>query len=273
MKAVLEHISPNNNHSVVYRELELPNFDSPFHYHPECELTLIVKGKGTRHVGIKMEEFQEGELVFLGPNLPHCWLDIPKSDGEFVKSYVIQFKQSIFENTFFQLPEFKEVKKLFSLSKAGIRFEGNHREAIEGIFQAENNQRILGLMTLFLELASQPSKTILDIVPSQGTSPDRFHSVFSYIIEHFREDISLNEVAEKAGLTPTSFCRYFKKTTGKTLFEVILDYRLEAAAQLLASSSMRINEVAFESGFDDIPYFNRAFKKWKGVSPKVFRKG
>lgn len=273
MKAVLEHISPINNNSVVYRALDLPNFDAPFHYHPEYELTLIVKGKGTRYIGMKMEEFQEGELIFLGPNLPHCWLNKPEPNGAYVKSYVIQFKESVFENSFFQLPEFRAVKKLFHQSKAGIRFEGNYEKDIGEIFKSKGSKRIIALMTLFVKLSSNSSKTILDIIPPQGTSPDRFHSIFDYIIKNFRENITLKDVAEKAGLTPTSFCRYFKKTTGKTLFEVILDYRLEAAAQLLTSSPMRINEIAFASGFDDVPYFNRAFKKWKGISPKVFRKG
>ncbi|MGA9649499.1 helix-turn-helix domain-containing protein, partial [Pedobacter sp.] len=83
--------------------------------------------------------------------------------------------------------------------------------------------------------------------------------------------VELGEVAGLVGLTPTSFCRYFKKMTGKTLFDVVLQYRLEAVAQLLLRTEKPVNDIAFASGFDNIPYFNRAFKKWKGVSPNVFR--
>ncbi len=271
MRAVLEHIDSGRNHSVVYRAIELPSFDAPFHYHPEFELTYIAKGTGTRYVGMKMEEFQAGELVFLGANLPHCWLNKLNSDGSHVQSYVIQFQETIFDKSFFQLPEFEEIKRLFFLSKYGIKFAGDFEKEIKGLFELNGSKRLVALLDLFLELSQTPSEAILDVIPAENTKPDRYHSVFRYIIEHFRENITLEEVAEKAGLTPTSFCRYFKKTTGKTLFEVILEYRLEAVAQLLASGEKRVNEVAFESGFDDIPYFNRAFKKWKGLSPKEFR--
>jgi len=126
-------------------------------------------------------------------------------------------------------------------------------------------------LALFTELQSKPKRTVLDFAPSETIDQHRFLLVFDYTIKHFREDISLEEVAEIAILSPTSFCRYFKQTTGKTLFQVILEYRLESAAQLLHISPKRINEIAFESGFEDMPYFNRSFKKWKGISPKQFR--
>jgi AraC-like DNA-binding protein len=273
MKAVLEHIEPSRSSSVLFREIEMPNFDTPYHYHPEFELTYIAKGKGTRHVGMKMEEFEEGDFVFLGPNLHHCWLNLPEEDGSNVASYVVQFKESVFGESILKLPEFSSLKELFTLSSLGIKFTGkNYGIEIREIFKKEESQRILSLLKLLTDLSSAEKTLLLDL-PSLGkTNPDRFHLVFSYIIEHFRESITLEEVANIAGLTTTSFCRYFKEITDKTLFEVVLDYRLEAVAQLLATSHKRISEIAFETGFQDIPYFNRIFKKRMGVSPGQFRK-
>ena len=123
---------------------------------------------------------------------------------------------------------------------------------------------------MLLQLASTPFVTLVE---TDGVYEDqqRFKVVFGYLIEHFREPIELGKIADLVGLTPTSFCRYFKKMTGKTLFDAVLQYRLEAAAQLLVRTAKPVNEIAFSSGFENAPYFNRAFKKWKGVSPRVFR--
>jgi AraC-like DNA-binding protein len=273
MKAVLEHIEPNRSTSVLFREIQVPYFDTPFHYHPEMELTFIEKGKGIRHVGMKMEEFEEGDLVLLGGNLPHCWLNTPEEHGGNVASFVIQFNPSIFNNSFLILPEFSPIKELFSSANRGIKFKGKQfRKDILAIFEKGEPQRILCLLELLLELSKTEKTILLDIEPVSKSNPDRFHLVFSYIIQHFREPICLEKVAHIAGLTTTSFCRYFKDITGKTLFEVVLEYRIESVAQLLVASHKRINEIAFETGFQDIPYFNRSFKKKMGVSPGQFRK-
>ncbi|AWV96747.1 AraC family transcriptional regulator [Arcticibacterium luteifluviistationis] len=272
MKAVLEHIEPRRSTSVLFREISKPNFETPFHYHPELELTYIEKGRGVRHVGMKMEEFEEGDLVFLGANLPHCWLNRPDEDGSFVSSYVIQFHEDVFSESFLKLPEFSVLKALFSMANLGVKFKGqNFGQEMKSIFKKDESQRIIALLQLFLKLANAEKSILLDVAPVGKSNPDRFHLVFSYIIEHFREQISLENVAEIAGLTTTSFCRYFKNITGKTFFEVILEYRIEAVVQLLVTSNKRINEIAFETGFQDIPYFNRSFKKQIGMSPSQFR--
>ena len=268
----IEHISKEQSRSVVYRIFDLPAFDSPFHYHPEYELTYIVKGDGLRYVGSRIDEFKEGELVLLGPSLPHCWLNRSLPEGENVKAFVIQFNASVLQNTLMQLPEFESVQRLLTDSKAGFFFL-NHAfdkqwNELQGLHPA---RQFLKFVEILLDLSFREKQNLLGEVYQEDKGQKRFQAVFSHIIQYFREPIRLEDVAEIAHLSNTSFCRYFKKLTNKTFLEVVLEYRLKAASQLLLHSSKRINEIAAESGFEDIPYFNRAFKKWKGESPKVFR--
>ncbi len=273
MKAVFEQIKADKKQSLLFRKIELPNFDAPFHFHPEYELTYISKGEGLRYVGMKVEEFRAGELVFLGPNLPHCWLNTKNLSAENVEALVIQFPKDLFEQTILNLPEFESIKTLFKNASEGILFDGISFESkLELLFRLEPLYQFLGLINFFIELNQTKWQSILGFIPSNSLSQQRFQAIFAYIIEHFKDKIELEKIAEIAKMSPTSFCRYFKNETGKTLFEVILNYRLETASQLLIRTNKRINEIAFESGFEDLPYFNRTFKKWKGVNPTTFRK-
>ena len=274
MKAVFEHVKAPVRQSILCRKIDLPDFDAPYHFHPEYELTYIIKGSGQRYVGMKAELFGPGQLVFLGPNLPHCWLNTKDSLENNVKAFVIQFSAEVFEKRILLLPEFDSLKQLFMLASEGIIFEADesHERELTQIFDSEPANQLLKLVAFFLKLQKSNWQSILGYTPSNSQSAIRFQAVFSYIIANFRQKIELEKVAEIANISPTSFCRYFKQETGRRLFEVILNYRLESASVLLSQTQKRISEVAFESGFEDLPYFNRTFKKWKGVSPLVYRK-
>jgi AraC-like DNA-binding protein len=271
MKAVYEQVHSGKGQSIHCKKIALPCFDAPFHFHPEYELTLILKGEGMRYVGMQAEAFRAGDLVLLGPNLPHCWLNNPEEDGSDVEACVIQFDESLLQDSILKWPEFHAVAKLLHQSKGGLALDSCAGESIpELLREASRAQRIILFLNLLLQLADKPYRTLIE---TEGGYEDqqRFKVVFGYLVTHFREPVSLEKIAGLVGLTPTSFCRYFKKMTGKTLFDIVLQYRLEAAAQLLVRTAKPVNEVAFESGFENAPYFNRTFKKWKGVSPRVFR--
>lgn len=83
--------------------------------------------------------------------------------------------------------------------------------------------------------------------------------------------VSLKEVAASVNLSPCHFCSVFKKQTGLTFSQYRTRQRLEKARQLLADQGRRISDVAFEAGFESIPYFNRAFRKAFGCSPSSYR--
>ena len=78
MKAVFEQVKSDPSKVLLVRHFRIPQFDAPFHFHPEYELTLIVKGEGQRFVGKQVDDFSDGDLVFLGSHLPHCWINHQK---------------------------------------------------------------------------------------------------------------------------------------------------------------------------------------------------
>ena len=278
MKAVLEKLDQNITSSFLFRKFELSAFDAPFHFHPEFELTHIKKGEGQRYVGTQVEDFEADDLVFLGSNLPHCWISKPVSENQTVEATVVQFKRDFLGEDFLELPEMQKIKDLFTGSNAGLKISGKGKIEIltEMVYLEQNNEylKLLSLLKILGILASSEELVPIDRsfsgLKHSNNETIRFQRVFAYLIEHYREEITLNKIAEVAHLSPTSFCRYFKAVTGKTFLEIINEYRIQYACQLLKKNELSVSQIAFESGFNDVPYFNKLFKKMKGVSPMKF---
>lgn len=89
--------------------------------------------------------------------------------------------------------------------------------------------------------------------------------------QRYREPLTLDSLADLAGLAPTYLCRAFKKYTGRSVFAYLLERRLQAAMFRLRSSDDKIIAVAFDCGFNDLSFFNRAFKRLTGMSPGAWR--
>ncbi|PWK22956.1 AraC-like DNA-binding protein [Arcicella aurantiaca] len=280
MKASPEQLDNAKDGSFLFRQFTLPYFDAPYHFHPEFELTLILKSEGKRFVGNQVADFQEGDLVLLGPNVPHCW----KNDGIGVensaRSIVVQFKDDFLGEAFFKNPETQPVKMLLEKAKAGIHITGKTRDRVarEMIFllTVPPFQKLLGLLDLLNTVAISKDYEIIDSHSEKyDLSPidlDRINKVYAYVIEHYTQEVHLETAAHLANMTETAFCRYFKKITQKTFLDLVTEFRIKHACNLLTSTDKQVAEVCFESGFGNISHFNKQFKVVTGYSPLHYRK-
>ena len=278
MKAIFEQVSANPRSSFIHKFLEAPSFDAPFHFHPQLEITWIMKGSGMRYVGSSVQEFKEGDLVLLGSNLPHCWIN--QKNQETVAAHVIQFEQHFLGKDFFKLPEMAWINQLMEQSKSGFLVANPTRKIIQDKIHllsiSPPLQRITCLLEILEEIAHSEDLTPLDesMVKLNRDLPqtERFNQVISYLIQNYKQEIHLEQMAELVHMTPSSFCRFFKGIMKKTLIEVVLEFRIKHACHLLATTDLTISQVAIESGFGDLPYFNRRFKKMMGSNPSKFRR-
>ena len=99
----------------------------------------------------------------------------------------------------------------------------------------------------------------------------RAQMLFDYIAEHYSEPITSEQLAELCHVNESYFCRFFKKNFGRAPLTYLNEYRIEKAANLLKKSQKSITEIALETGYEDINYFSRTFKKLKNLSPTEFR--
>lgn len=282
IKPTYEALPLNQQSSYTLRVFEELEFTAPFHFHPEFELTAILKGKGNRFVGDHMASFDAGDLLLLGSNLPHCWKSETNITHEIsAYSVVIQFKQDFLGDNFWNKYEMQNLMQLLEKSQLGIQFTGNDTsETIHKMLELttidDPFKRLLTFLDILNDLALSKTYKILNkkaLVHAQSAyENNRLHAVQSYLIDHFKQKISLNEIAEVANMSPNAFCKYYKKITQKTFMETVSAYRLNYALQQLLQTEKPITEICFESGFTDVSYFFKTFKSKLNESPLAYRK-
>lgn len=279
MRARLENISAKMQGRTIFGlSINQTRFDSLWHYHPEYELTYIIKGNGRRMVGDDMENFNEGDLVLLGPDLPHTWIGERSSTTENNIALVLQFSEE-FLAPFLSLIEMKSMNELLTKSERGIRFLKFQPIAIEKrmqqIIEDTTIKRVTGLIELLYDLSNKKYKVLashkFNVLKNEKTE-SRLNKVLLYIQKNYRNTIKLQEASELIHLSNTAFCKFFKRSVGKTFSDYLNDLRILHACTLLIETDKPISQVATESGFENLAYFNRVFLKKKKSQPTVFRR-
>ncbi|BBO30146.1 AraC family transcriptional regulator (plasmid) [Alteromonas sp. I4] len=252
-----------------------------WHYHPECELTYVVKGEGTRFIGDSVQTFGPGDLIFLGPNLPHCWTntqtaDSHSSDNDFL---VLQFKPECLGAEFLNSPDAQRLRQLVNDGMRGLKFSGPDVTGI--VDKLQSLQRTTGLRRLsefiyLLDLLCQCRATTPLSSETYVTDTEEFHSgrmekVMDYVRKHLAYEIKQSDVAELVGLTPQGFSRFFKATTGRTFVSFVNVMRIMEACRLLVTTKEDIIEIAYECGYANLSNFNRRFADLKQTTPREYR--
>ena len=282
IKADLENIQFENK-SFYYKVFDINNHKpnhkyQKWHYHPEIELVYVSNGEGKRQVGLHLSNYSDGDLVLIGSNVPHT--GFTEYFDQERKEVVIQFKPEFLGNSIENVFEFKKISKLLELSKQGLVFHGETKKNIGismlGLKYESNFQQLLTLIRILESLASSDEFTILnkdDFSKSNSIiENERINKIFNYIKINYKDKVYLEEASNLIYMTKPSFCRYFKKHTGKRFTEFLNEYRINNALKLLAQTEMDIKNICYECGFNNFSHFNRLFKKTLNLTPSEYRK-
>ena len=276
MKLIFENIRPDADSSFRIFSPKLNDFFF-WHYHPEYEIVYLHGADGTRHIGEHIARFEQSDLVFIGPYIPHLNFDYGiKTPYEKV---VIQLREDFLSKAFALVPELSAVRDLFEKAKRGVYFTGETKqrvgERLQKLPELAHFEQLIELLTIFQDLATSPDLVVLDAKPIAGQyklkEQQRLKVVYAYIEAHYKEKIDIVQMAELTHLTHAAFCRYFKKMTLMTFTEFVNQYRINQAKTLLLLDKT-VSEVCFDCGFESLSYFNRIFKKITGNNPMMFKK-
>ena len=277
MKPLLEDIkAKKGHHSFVAFIVNQPRFNFFWHYHPEYELTLILKGSGRRLVGDSHENFKSGDLVLIGPGLPHTWVsDVSQKGG--VAAVVVQFSVNFIER-FSELTEFSAINKLLSRAVHGITFKGKKSAAVfqelKLLPDKIDVEKITNLLHILNELSKLKSLSLASSFyqPLKGKeNENRINKVCQYVQKHATEKLSIHKAAALIHLSPGAFCKFFKRISGKTFSDYVNDIRIANVCNQLIATDKQVAEIAYDNGFETLTYFNRVFLKKKGVHPRKYR--
>ena len=277
MKAKREAISADENSS--FRILLTPNLNELFywHFHPEFEIVYVEADHGFRHIGDHISKYSGSDLALIGSNIPHLNFDYGVKTT--VETVVVQMKEDFLGTDFLSLPEMVTIRDLFERARHGLAFYGETKrltgEKLKQLSSLSHFDQLVLLLQIFYSLAESSEAEQLKAQPIASASilkeQQRLHKVYHFIEAHFQKNIDVNEVAELCHLTTAAFCRYFKRSTHYTFTDFLNQYRINQSKKFLLQD-MTVTEACYESGFGNISYFNKTFKKFIGENPSNFKK-
>jgi AraC-like DNA-binding protein len=268
-------------HAGVFQQ----SFDKrDWHYHDYYELMMISEGTGQRIVGDQAERFQPGDLVFLGRNLPNLWISDPVAidpgSDRCVESIFVRFKLPFVELAMMELPEFAFVRKAIDKSVRGCEIVGNTRNSIAALMMQvpylDSFEQIINLLSILNLIGKSIDINYLSSeqypYSLQMASVKRVRIVQEFLMKNLQTTVNLTELAQIASMQEASLCRLFKKETGHTITGYLNHLRIQLSAKMLMNQNLKVEEIAFECGFNTISYFNRQFKKATGLAPLAYRR-
>lgn len=278
MKLQFEKIEPEAGSSFrVIHSTEPETCRVYWHYHPEYEIVYIPFGDGQRRIGTNVSCYESGELVFIGPDLPH--LNFSYGKEGLYEEIVVQLREDFMGEPFLQKPELASVRRLFERAHLGLTFGTQTKKQIgpwlKELPSLPPFERFLMLLRILQHLADTTDVEPLyangvrfDLNPKEQ---ERINRICHYVEQHYAESIDIRTVADLANLTIPAFSRYFKRMTHLTFTDFVNEYRVNQARRLL-HSARSIADVGFAVGFNNLSHFNKTFRTVTGQTPSTYRK-
>lgn len=284
MKPVNVKLSKPPRSSFKYKKIQLNSLEFNWHYHPEYEIMFLYQSRGKRFIGDNISYYNEGDLFFIGPNLPHTWYSPPGVMGKQKKhqAILVQFLENFAGLDVYKVPELSPLQQLFSSAVRGLQFHGTVKEEIGKrlvqMGEQDNLERLLNLIKI-LDLMSKAEKSQVTVLSSIEFTPhlqpreqSRIDRVCTFINQKYKEPLRLKDAASIAHMSTTAFSRFFKKSTGKTFVSYVNELRIGWACKLLIETELTVAEICYEVGFNNLSNFNRRFTERHRMSPRKYRR-
>lgn len=280
MEIVYERIFVSHEHSFITRRLQMSD-NHKVHSHKNYELNYISAGSGKRIVGSSIMSYSEGDLVLLGPDIPHCWDVLETGDENRAECIVTHFYENIIHSDFIKIPELEKVVTLLKNANTGIWFKNCKKsEKVGSVLKKMTDltglELYIGLLQVFNLLLQIEEKENLTLNYSLPDSFDKDRGkvdrIYNYVFQNIRTGISLKKAAELLYMEPGSFCRYFRKKTGQTFIDYVKSVRISIAARMLAQTDKQITRISYECGYNNIANFNHYFREIMQQTPSEYRK-
>lgn len=284
MKPVNVKLTTPPQSSFKFKKISLPSFEFNWHCHPEYEVMFMLNSRGKRFIGDSISYYRQGDLFFIGANLPHTWYASPAKNGKEQRheAILIQFLENFAGLNVQEVPELTSLHQLFNGSSRGLQIHGKTKAVIaEKMKRMESISAVDRLTNLIciLDIIGRADKNDKEVLSSvefnqrfQPLEQSRIDRVCTYINKHFRDKLRLEDTADIANMSVTAFSRFFKKSTGKTFIKYVNELRIGQACKLLIEEDLTIAEICYEVGFNNLSNFNRRFFERHNMSPRKYRR-
>lgn len=246
------------------------------HKQSSWELSYIIRGKGQRTIGDRTERFQQGEIVLVVPEMPHQWkFDTPSASKDgMIENITITFPPVLLTELSNMFDEIEAMSLWFSeLEKSLILPKETNQEMqaiMRNMTEQDDCERLIALFRLLVMIWKSDTKRQFGrfLIDQKKVV---INKLIAYLHCNFKRQVTIQQLADYVGMNGTSLCALFKSTTQKTIMQYLLEYRISMVKEGLKRDDTPVSQVCYECGFRDIPYFNRTFKKYTGMTPKEYR--
>ena len=260
--------------TIYSEDLCFSDLKSSFDLHEEWEITLIIGGSGVFITGNSMISYKSGDLLVIGSNITHSFVC---SGPEPFIARSLKISPDMMWGLL-EIPEMADFKNFFALYRHGCLFKDIISDELTMKFIESQTASGANLVFCLFQI-------IQLILASTGSQPvtfeknkflsfdsERLKKIHRYVNENIGKNITLNQIAEIANLTPTAFCRFFKQQTGTHFISFLNDIRIKSACRYITTKrgNCSVAELAFNFGFSSVKSFNRVFKVIKGMPPGKF---
>lgn len=254
----------------------------PLHWHAELEIIVIKKGRGTVSADLEKRSVTSGDIVLIRPGQLHSI----GQDGNHVMEYeniilkpelLISGKEDLCAERWL-LPYINGTLPSETFLTTSLPYYKDLAECIRQIdllccAQTEGYQLgVKGLLFQFFFLLISNRQKKETASAARMKSLNKMKTILKYVEDHYTEHITIEDMAELTCYSKSHFMKFFKQNTGSAFIDYLNDYRLTIAERLLKTSDSPVLEIAAQSGFDNLSYFNRIFRRKYGMSPGKARK-
>ena len=283
MEALYYKVPRLNGQTIHAEYWDLPHFFQPFHYHKECQLTLIVSSSGYLYASDGCVTFEKGDIFLLGKNIPHVFRsdsgELDENISKPARAITIFFDHEQFSSLLGILPEAMKLSKLCNDSgfgiKASLESESSILDSMHNILNSEGVEQISEVLKVLSKLSRLSSLEFVShraVIIKDPLDGKKIDEVLEYIQDNHKKQIGLEDVAQKISMTPSAFCRFFKKKTNKTFTSYLIDIRVATACKLLTEGDFTVSETCYESGYNSTSNFHRHFRRVTGFSPNEYKR-
>ena len=283
MKVLQFTIPVPGEKNIIAQKDVLPYFYPHLHRHDEMQLTWIQKGEGTLVVDNNMFPFRPNEIFCIGANQPHVFKSeagyFEAGNRKSIQAMTIFFNPNGKLQHIFELAEIKPIKSFLSKHSRGFKLPDSQVDEISRFMEKISEQNGVEQLVTFLEMMKQLSAmsdlqelaSISEMASVSEHEGIRLGNIYNYIMQNYAQQITLEDVAKQAHMTPQAFCRYSKKRTRHTFVSFLNEVRINEACKKLTDGGFEsISTIAYTCGFNSITNFNRVFKTIIGKSPSDY---
>ena len=254
-----------------------------WHWHPEIEMTLVLKGEMDYQINETLHHIKEGEGLFGNGNTLHTGHMHNASDCTYISTTFHPRALYGYDSSLINEKYVETILKDSRLSSLhftrSVPWHAEILDILSSLYQLscdkppvwEMRMQML-LYHIWILICEHHSPAPDSNASSQVKNIERLKSILSFIHSHYTEKITLENIASSAGLCRSECCRFFKKHMNASLFDYLLSYRIEQSLPLLLETDHTVTEVSGMTGFSNPCYFTKIFKKQMGISPTEYRK-